>query len=236
MEQEDYLILLARFCPEYVKQEFIPEIERNCKQFGIYDQAAYEAFQKDRSAVNSLYFHHSYAVADIPAGREYHAIAYSRNGEIQAHSIQKCSSKILCFFTAFRTQPSAQAMRGHHELSLIQFESGLPPMLNELVEVTERKPIDISEGKEIYLGSEKELRRLVRKKEAASEAAELLKSYGMIDEKDYRLSGEKKISDIISDIDQKMRQLVIQKYELEESDVKEIFDRSWYELWRQSHL
>lgn len=68
-----------------------------------------------------MYFHHQYAEKDIPMGQEYEAIAYSKNRKIQHTSIQKCPSKVLCFFTTYKTQPVDHAMRGHHELGLIQF-------------------------------------------------------------------------------------------------------------------
>lgn len=225
-----YLVLLARYSPAFVVQELIPEIEKNCEQFGIYYPTAYDAFQKNKFAVDSLYFHHSYAVADIPIGQEYEAIAYTRDGKIQADSIQKCPSKVLCFFTAFKTQPSDQAMRGHHELSLIQFGKGVPPMINELFEITERKPLELLEHREIYLGSEIGLTRLACKEKAKMAAAELLEYYGIMAEEDYdALDGEKS-----SALNEEMKKLTVKKYKLEDGDVEEILYGGLFELWRRN--
>lgn len=165
----EYLVLWARFSPTFMKQELIPEIEKNCTEFGIFSQTAYDIYQKNKFAANSMYFHHQYAEKDIPIGQEYEAIAYSRNRKIQHASIQKCPSKVLCFFTAFKTQPADYAMRGHHELSLIQFGKGIPSMISELFEITDHKPLYIPEEKYIYLGSEAELRKLVQKQEAVAQ-------------------------------------------------------------------
>lgn len=153
------LILIARYNPLFVIQELFPEIEKYCTEFGILSQTAYDIFQKNKFAKNSLYFHHLYAETDIPINQEYEAIAFSKNFRIQPNSIQRCHSKILCFFTAVHTRPSDHAMRGHHELSLIQFEQENPPMIGKLFEVTEKKPLPISENKYIYLGSEEELKK-----------------------------------------------------------------------------
>lgn len=60
-------------------------------------------------------------------------------------------------------------MRGHHELSLIQFGKGIPSMISELFEITDHKPLYIPEEKYIYLGSEAELRKLVQKQEAVAQ-------------------------------------------------------------------
>ena len=221
---EDYLVLLARYSPAFVEQELIPEIEKNCGHFGIYDSAAYDAFQKNQSAANSMYFHHNYAVADIPIGQEYEAIAYSEDWKIQEDSIQKCPSKVLCFFTAFRTQPSSQAARGHHELSLIQFKKGLPPMINVLFEVTERKSLDTS--KRIYLGSEWELRKIAHRQAAAETAEELLENMGIMREEDYcALDAER-----VSEINEMMKKLVVEKYALRESDVTEVLQDGLFAL------
>lgn len=227
-KMEEYLVLLARFGSSFVEQELIPEIEKNCKQFGIFSQTAYDVFQKNKFAANSLYFHHEYAVTDIPIGQEYEAIAYSRDWKIQPDSIQKCSSKVLCFFTAFRTQPSDHAMRGHHELSLIQFGQGVPSMINELFEITECKPLDTPEHRYIYLGSETVLRKLVRKQEATAAAAELLKGFDIRDEEEFSQDKEKS-----SAIYEMMKKLTVEKYELEEGYVKEILSSGLYELRRK---
>ena len=105
------LILIARYNPLFVKQELFPEIEKYCTEFGILSQTAYDIFQKNKFAKNSLYFHHLYAETDIPINQEYEAIAFSKNFRIQPNSIQRCHSKILCFFTAVHTRPSDHAIR-----------------------------------------------------------------------------------------------------------------------------
>ena len=87
-------------------------------------------------------------------------------------------------------------MRGHHELSLIQFVKGLPPMINELVEITERKPLDVLERKKIYLGAESELRKLALRQKTAEAVAELLENIGIIHEEDYSALDEKRTSEI----------------------------------------
>ena len=56
-------------------------------------------------------------------------------------------------------------MRGHHELSLIQFEHEIPPMIYELFEITEKKPLSTLENKYIYLGSEEELKKRASEQE-----------------------------------------------------------------------
>ena len=162
---EDYLVLWVRLSSLFVEQKLIPEIERNCEKYGVFSQAACKVFQENKWAENSMYFHHQYAEKDIPMGQEYEAIAYSKGGKIQPDSIQKCHSKVLCFFTAFRTQPSDYAMRGHHELSLIQFEKEIPPMVKELVEIMEWESMDLTEQSYVYLGSEAGLRKLAHKQE-----------------------------------------------------------------------
>lgn len=222
----EYLVLWARFSPIFVKQELIPEIEKNCMEFGIFSQTAYNAFQKSKFAVNSLYFHHQYAEKDIPIGQEYEAIAYSKNWKIQPASIQKCPSKVLCFFNAFRTQPSDHAMRGHHELSLIQFAGGIPSMINELFEIAESKPLYTPEHKYIYLGSETELRKLVRKQEASVVVAELLEGFGIKNEEDFQGQNEEKTFAIY----EMLKKLAVEKYELEEQVVKELFYDGLFEI------
>lgn len=138
MTEDKNLILWGWINPQIVNDVIICEIENNCKQYGIYYPNAYEVFLKNKSAPNSLYFCHSYAPSDIPMGQEYTQIAYMENSEIQKDSIQQCHAKILCFFTAYHTQPSENAMRGHHEFSLIQFEQEIPKMIYEnLPEITQ---------------------------------------------------------------------------------------------------
>lgn len=222
----EYLVLWAKYSPTFVERELIPEIKENCAQYGIYSQSAYEAFEKDKFAANSLYFHHQYAEKDIPIGQEYEAIAYSVGGKIQPESIQKCPSKVLCFFTAFKTQPSHQASRGHHELSLIQFEQGIPPVIDELVEITERKPLNISESRFICLGSESELRKCVREQEAETAAVELLAKSGLSGEESfYKLDGEES-----SAIYEMIKRLTVERYGLDERYAKKILFKGLWKL------
>ena len=139
---KNQLILLAWYQPQFVRDIFFPEIERNCRQYGILFPEAYEIFRQKKLAPDSLYFHHSYAESDIPIGQKYDKIALEENGRIQPDTIRICPAEILCFFTAYRTQPSPNAMRGHHELSLIQFKRGIPQIIyDELEEVKEAKPL-----------------------------------------------------------------------------------------------
>lgn len=221
---DEYLVLWAKFSPVFVEQELIPEIEKNCAQYGIYSQSAYEAFKKEKFAANSLYFHHQYAEKDIPIGQEYEAIAYSVGGKIQPESIQICPSKVLCFFTAFRTQPFYQASKGHHELSLIQFEQGIPPVIDELVEITERKPLSTPGRRYIYLGTESVLRNLVSKQEAEEVAVELLEKSGISGEESFYKLDEEESSAIYDMI----KRLTVEKYGLDECYAKEIlFNGLW---------
>lgn len=139
MTEQNRLILWGWFNPKLVKNKLIPDIEKNCVQYGVMFPTAYEIFQKNKFAINSLYFHHSYAESDIPIGQEYKKIALMENYKILPDSIETCHSKIICFLTCnFKMQPSECAMRGHHESSLIQFEQGIPKMIyDELLEIAE---------------------------------------------------------------------------------------------------
>lgn len=228
---EEYLILFERFSPAFVKHELIPEIEKNCTELGIFSQTAYDIFQKNKYAANSLYFHHDYAVADIPIGQKYEAVAYSKNRKLQYSSIQKCPSKVLCFFTAYKPRPSDNAMRGHHELSLIQFCDGVPSIISELFERTDHKPLQLPE-KYIYLGSEKELRRLVRKQEATEAAAQLLEELGIKNEADLQAQTEEKTSAIY----EMLKKLAVEKYQLGEQYVKTLLYDGLLEIrMKKSH-
>ncbi len=138
MTEQSRLILWGWFNPKLVKNKLIPDIEKNCVQYKVMFPTAYEIFQKNKFAINSLYFHHAYAASDIPIGQEYKKIARMENYKILPDSIETCHSKIICFLTNFKMQPSECAMRGHHESSLIQFEQGIPKMIyDELLEITE---------------------------------------------------------------------------------------------------
>ncbi len=139
MAEQNRLVLWGWFSPEIVKNRLIPDIGKNIIKYGVSSPVAYETFQKNKYAVNSLYFHHSYAECDIPIGQKYTKIALMENYGIMPDSIQTCHSEVICFFTCNpRMQPSGYAMRGHHESSLIQFEQGIPQIIyNELLEITE---------------------------------------------------------------------------------------------------
>ncbi len=226
---EEYLVLWARFSQEFIKNELIPEIEKNCAQLGVFSQTAYDAFQKNKYSSHSMYFHHQYANTDIPINQEYEAVAYSKDRKIQTDSIQKCHSKVVCFFTAYKTRPSDHAMKGHHELSLIRFEQGFPSMINELFEITERKPLDTTRHSDIYLGSERVLRRLVCKQEAAAEAAKLLEGLGIKSDEDLRRSEEQSAA-----IYKMIKKLAVEKYSLEEECAEEILLDGLLELrWKR---
>lgn len=223
---DEYLMLLARYGSVFVEQELIPEIEKNCAQQGIYSQSAYEAFEKYKFAANSMYFHHDYAVKDIPIGQEYEAIAYSVGRKIQSESIQRCPSKVLCFFTAFRTQPFYQASRGHHELSLIQFEQGIPTVMDELVEITERKPLSTPEQRYIYLGTESVLKNLVSRQEAEEAAVDLLEKSGLSGEESFYKLDEEESSAIYEMI----KRLTVERYGLDERYTKDILFTGLWKL------
>lgn len=134
-------ILLARYNMQFVRDMLIPEIESNINQHAISSPDVVEHFRKNQFAENSLYFHHSYAYADIPMGQTYEVIARMEKGKIQPDSVLRCKTKILCFFSAYQPQPMAYASHGHHENSLIQFEEGIPDLIDELYEIKEKKPI-----------------------------------------------------------------------------------------------
>lgn len=139
MTEHNRLILWGWFSEEIVKTVLIPDMEQNILKYGIQFPAAYEAFQSNKYAGNSLYFHHSYAETDIPIGQVYKHIALMENYKILPNSIQDCQAKVICFFTCNpRSQPSEYAMRGHHESSLIQFERGIPQIIyDELYKISE---------------------------------------------------------------------------------------------------
>ena len=138
MAEQNRLILWGWFSSEIVKNKLIPDMEKNIMQYGMTFPIACEIFQKNKCAVNSLYFLHSYAECDIPIGQKYTKIALMENYEIITNSIQTCHSEVICFFTCNpKMQPSEYAMRGHHESSLIQFGHGIPQIIyNELSEIT----------------------------------------------------------------------------------------------------
>lgn len=149
MEGQNRLILWGWYSPKLVENRLILDIEKNVQKYGVKYPAAYEAFQQNKDAINSLYFHHSYAESDILMGQEYTRIALGKHYEILPHTIQTCHARVICFFNALML-PSKYALRGNHESSLIQFEQGIPQMIyDELLEITELpfKPTD----KQIFL-------------------------------------------------------------------------------------
>lgn len=160
---EKHLTLLAWFSPELAQNTLIPEIEENCRRFGVLYPKAYEMFQHSKFAKNSLYFHHSYADYDIPIGEEYEAAAMiDENWKIPVNSIYRSPSKVLCFFTAYKIQPADNAACGHHEFSLIQFPQGIPQLIyDKLFEITELKPL--YPQRRVILCSETELQRCAQK-------------------------------------------------------------------------
>lgn len=145
--------LIAYYNPELVENLLLSEIAENCRKYGIMYPDAYEFFQQNKYAENSLYFHCSYAESDIPIGEEYEKIALRKDFKSEPQFIQDCRAKVLCFFIAFRPQPADYAAQGHHELSLIQFPQGIPQIIyEELYEIKELKPLQLK--KTIYLYSE----------------------------------------------------------------------------------
>lgn len=147
------LVLIAWYNPELVEPFLLSEIEENCRKYGIMYPSAYEIFQQNKYAENSLYFHHHYAESDIPIGEEYEKIALQKDFKSEPQFIQDCHAKVLCFFIPFRPQPADYAAKGHHELSLIQFPQGIPQIIyDELYEIKELKPLDFK--KTIHLYSE----------------------------------------------------------------------------------
>lgn len=134
-------ILLARYNMQFVRDVFIPEMEGNISKNPISSPEIITYFRENQFAENSLYFHHSYAYADIPMGQTYEVIARMEKGKIQADSVRRCKTKVLCFFSNYKSQPMGSASHGHHENSLIQFEDGIPDLIDELYEIKEKKPI-----------------------------------------------------------------------------------------------
>lgn len=144
------LILLARFGAGFVQNELIPEIEEYSLKYKVGTPLINE-FQKNRLSQNSMYFHHSYAYADIPVGQEYDVIARFDRGKIQPDSVMECKTKVLHFFSQYRISLLEYANHGHHENCLIQFKNGIPAMIYELYEINEKKPMDV--GQELCLCS-----------------------------------------------------------------------------------
>ncbi|MBT9776517.1 hypothetical protein GPL15_08370 [Clostridium sp. MCC353] len=138
------LNLWARFHPGFSRDILIPEIEANSTQYHV-DPLLVDNFRKYLHAENCLYFIHGFADADIPAGQEYNAIMRINNGVIEPDSIIRCKVTVLCFFSEFKTQPIANAWKGYHASCQIQFHDGIPDIIHELYEITEKKPIKITQ-------------------------------------------------------------------------------------------
>ncbi len=136
--EDQILKLLSRFSADFTHRILIPEIELNCVKYHV-EPGLVEKFQRYKNTENSLYFAHSYAYADIPTGQKYEFIArISNNGMIVPESVIKCKAAVLCFFSNYRIQPQAFANHCHHEISLIEFYDGIPDLVDELTEFTEK--------------------------------------------------------------------------------------------------
>lgn len=144
------LILLARFHPAFSRGVLIPEIETNSTQYHV-DARLVHHFQKNQHMENSLYFIHGLAYADIPAGQEYEVMMRINHGVIDTDSVTKCKSAVLGFFSEYRNQPIECAWHGHHGICQIRFYDGIPDMIQEVYEITEKKPITVTQ--EICLSS-----------------------------------------------------------------------------------
>ncbi|WP_321019174.1 hypothetical protein, partial [Eisenbergiella porci] len=48
-------------------------------------------------------------------------------------------------FSEFKMQPIAYAWHGYHAGCLIQFPDGIPDLIQEMYEITEKKPIKITQ-------------------------------------------------------------------------------------------
>ena len=138
------LILLARFKPDFFRNVLIPEIEINCMQYHV-DTHLVHNFRQYQHFDNSLYFMQGFAYADIPAGQEYEVIMRIKNGIIEPDSVMRCKTTVLCFFSEFKNQPIEYAWHGHHAICQIQFHDGIPDLIQELYEITEKKPIKITQ-------------------------------------------------------------------------------------------
>lgn len=138
------LILLARFNPDFSRGVLIPEIELNSIQYHV-DTHLVNNFKKYQHSKNCLYFFHGFAYADIPVGQEYQSIMRINRGIIEPDSVLKCKATALCFFSEFRNQPIEFAWNGHHSICQIQFHDGIPDIIQELYEITEKKPIKITQ-------------------------------------------------------------------------------------------
>lgn len=135
--EERKFTLLARFSSNFIRDILVPEIDTNCIKYHV-DSQLVENYQRYKFSEDSLYFHHAHAYADIPIGQEYEFIARMSEGVIVPDSILKCKTTILAFFSGYSTMPLPHANHGHHENSLIQFQNGIPDMIFELYEITDK--------------------------------------------------------------------------------------------------
>ena len=142
--KERKLLLSARFQPDFMCGELIPEIEKNSIQYHV-DTRLLDNFRRYQNFENCLYFFLGFAYADIPAGQEYEVIMRINGGNIDPDSVRKCKATVLCFFSEFKTQPIEFAWKGHHAIGQIHFCDGIPDMIQELYEITERKPVKITQ-------------------------------------------------------------------------------------------
>ena len=103
-------------------------------------------FRKYRNAENCLYFIHGFAYADIPAGQEYEVVMRINEGIIDHNSVISCKAIVLCFFSEFKMQPIAYAWHGYHyRLSDSSFPMEFRILIQEMYEITEKKPIKITQ-------------------------------------------------------------------------------------------
>lgn len=243
------LILWKRFSNSYMKNELMPEIENYCIKHGIYSQAAYDNYQKNKFAENSLYLYHGYAESNIPTGIEYEVIArIGKYSTIQPDSIVECHSKVLSFFTQYPVQPFYQADLGYHGLSLIQFEQEIPPMIYELEEVKQKSPMDWTT--EICLGSKEGIQKIINKDIALRELSKIFNNFsikkikdlcpilGLSDMNDdnqmlcgvvHKMKGEKNKSMLCQVIEEQ----IIKKYHLNQKEMEEIIVKCLDSFWQK---
>ena len=144
-----------------IYDRLIPDIEKNCTEYGVYCQRAYEVWKNNILPPNSMYCCHSYAEYAIPIGEEYDKVALIKDFELIPNSIQDCHAKVICFFTAYKTQPNDTASEGHREISLIQFVPQIPQIIyDELYEVT-KSDISAPYPAEILLFKSKDIENVI---------------------------------------------------------------------------
>lgn len=249
------LVLWKRFSNSYMKNELMPEIENYCVKHGIYSQVAYDNYQKNKFAENSLYLYHGYAESDIPTGIEYEVIArMGKYGVIQPDSVLKCHSKVLSFFTQYPVQPFYQADSGYHGLSLVQFEQEIPPMIYELEEVTQKEPLDWTT--QICLGSKEGIQRMINKDMALRELSKIFRDFDIKNKNDlysicysfdmndnsymddsqmvYGIVHKIREEENKSKLYQVIEEQIIKKYNLNQKETEEIIDKSLDNFWQKN--